>query len=595
MRLRIWGVCALLCAGLACATLPPRAMAAVYSERQALPAQTVREFLSKPNALLAQFPDGGAQMIARVRNLAASNPATLNPLVGLLRTANARQSTAIGTGLAHTALMAARTDQAYANQIQKALAVAVGTQGATAGDNNGTPASAQPKIGKAVTVKDQVEGITEKGVRRLANGGAIYLDETLRIGLKGKAELLLADRTNLSILPQTEVRVEKFVYDPAGGPGRVVVDVHSGSLRFITGVQPSQNYEIRTPQGAVHVHGTEFVAVTTPNGLQIQVASGQLTVTSAAGQQVTLSAGNELSISSNGAIHGPTASTTPLVSFADLGLPTTNVTLAQALAAFSATTGNAATAATAATAAAVIAQATGAGGASGNAGGAGGNAGGAGTGNAGGAGTGNAGGAGSGDAGGAGSGDAGGAGSGDAGGAGSGDAGGAGSGDAGGAGTGDAGGAGSGDAGGAGTGDAGGAGSGDAGGAGAGGAGGDAGGAGTGDAGGAGAGGAGAGGAGGGGGGTGGAGGGGGGTGAGGTGGTGLAAIIGINSSGGSTTPNLTTSVPNNNTPLGNAAGPIFMAPVTPTSFTGPTPTTTTPTPPLPPTPTPVPRPVSSH
>jgi FecR protein len=368
MRLRIRVFCALFCAGFVYPTLPPSAMAAVYSERQALPAQTIQEFLANPNALLAEFPDGGPRMISRVRDLAGSDPATLNPLIGLLRAANAQQSTAIGTGLGHTALMAVKTDQAYANQIQEALAAVVGSNGATSGANNAPPASAQPKIGSVVKVKDQVEGITEKGTQRIADGAAIYLGETLRTGPNGKAELLLADRTNLSILPQTEVRVEKFVYDPGGGPGSVVVDVHSGSFRFITGVQASQNYEVKTPHGTVHVHGTEFVVVVSSSGLQIQVASGQLTVTSASGQQVTLSAGSQLSISSSGVMQGPTASSTPLASFADLGLPTTNVTLAQALAAFSAATGNSATLSTAAAAAAASAATGGAGGGGGGTG-----------------------------------------------------------------------------------------------------------------------------------------------------------------------------------------------------------------------------------
>ena len=46
------------------------AAAAVYSPERALPAQTIQEFLSDPAALLAQFPDGGQQMVARVRDLA---------------------------------------------------------------------------------------------------------------------------------------------------------------------------------------------------------------------------------------------------------------------------------------------------------------------------------------------------------------------------------------------------------------------------------------------------------------------------------------------------------------------------------------------
>ena len=110
-------------AGCALAPLSP-AMAAVYSSQQALPAQTVQQFLANPAALLAQYPNGGPPMITEVRNLAASDPATLKALVGLLASANADQASAIGTGLGQVAVMAVRTDPSFANEIQGAIVTA---------------------------------------------------------------------------------------------------------------------------------------------------------------------------------------------------------------------------------------------------------------------------------------------------------------------------------------------------------------------------------------------------------------------------------------------------------------------------------------
>lgn len=110
-------------AGCALAPLSP-ATAAVYSPQQALPSQDVQKFLANPSSLLAQFPTGGAAMIAQVRNLAASDPATLKALVGLLATANTEQSTAIGTGLGQVAVIAVRTDQKFATDIQTAVVTA---------------------------------------------------------------------------------------------------------------------------------------------------------------------------------------------------------------------------------------------------------------------------------------------------------------------------------------------------------------------------------------------------------------------------------------------------------------------------------------
>jgi hypothetical protein len=97
------------------------AAAAVYSPQQALPPQTVQQFLSDPGALLTQFPNGGAAMINAVRDLAASDPQTLNGLIGLLSKATPDQASAIGTALGQVAQMAVNSDPPYANNIQTAV------------------------------------------------------------------------------------------------------------------------------------------------------------------------------------------------------------------------------------------------------------------------------------------------------------------------------------------------------------------------------------------------------------------------------------------------------------------------------------------
>jgi hypothetical protein len=100
------------------------ATAAVYPPRQQLPAQTITDFKSAPASLLTKYPDGGAQMISYVRDLGASDPSTLPVLVGLLKdpTIKKDQLQAIVAGLAQVARLAARTDQAFADEIQRAIA-----------------------------------------------------------------------------------------------------------------------------------------------------------------------------------------------------------------------------------------------------------------------------------------------------------------------------------------------------------------------------------------------------------------------------------------------------------------------------------------
>jgi hypothetical protein len=294
------------------------------SPQQGLPTQTIVQFLADPAALLKQYPSGGPQMLARVRGLAATDPATLEPIVDLIPGANSDQANAIGTGLGQVALMVTKTNPTYANQIQEAVAK-------TGGGVNIGGGSAEPKIGNAVTIKNQVEGVTEKGPQPILAGTDVYRNELVRTGPSGMAQLLFADRTNLSVAPVTEIRLDSFVYDPNAKSGNVVINAAEGAFRFITGLQAHQNYAIRTPFATLGVRGTEFIVVIGPNEEQIQLNKGQVIVTTISNKRATLDTPSTvLSVDSQGNIRGPTPMSQPLMNFADLGAPVTNLAFADA-------------------------------------------------------------------------------------------------------------------------------------------------------------------------------------------------------------------------------------------------------------------------
>jgi len=106
------------------ATIITAASAAVYPPQRQLPATVISDFKAAPNSLLQQYPTGGPQLISRVRDLGASDPTTLTGLIALLkdRATTPDQMRAIVAGLAQVARMAAQSDQAYANEIQAAIA-----------------------------------------------------------------------------------------------------------------------------------------------------------------------------------------------------------------------------------------------------------------------------------------------------------------------------------------------------------------------------------------------------------------------------------------------------------------------------------------
>jgi hypothetical protein len=115
---------------------------------------------------------------------------------------------------------------------------------------------AQSNIGSATSVKNRVDGVIGGQSRSLSSGSSVHANELIRSQEDSVANLTFIDQTKLSVGPKSQVRLDKFVYDPNKKSGSVVIQAGKGAYRFATGVQDSKNYEIKTPYATLGVRGT---------------------------------------------------------------------------------------------------------------------------------------------------------------------------------------------------------------------------------------------------------------------------------------------------------------------------------------------------
>ena len=193
------------------------------------------------------------------------------------------------------------------DRVKLAVAIALGSMLAL----QGTIALAQdPKIGSAKSTKNKVEGLVGGKTESLKTGSEVFANETVRTGDAAVADLVFVDNTNLSVGPISVVRLDKFVYDPTGSSGSVVLQATKGAFRFVTGSQDKRAYQINTPFGSLGVRGTIVELVIkdcAPGqplancGVTVKLVEGSATFTTLNGQTVDLSsASTVLSVSGNG-------------------------------------------------------------------------------------------------------------------------------------------------------------------------------------------------------------------------------------------------------------------------------------------------------
>ena len=105
-----------------------------------------------------------------------------------------------------------------------------------------TTANAQSTIGNAQSVKPEASG-SISGI--LSAGSGVHANETIKTGSAGQAALQFNDKSNLSVGPSSQVRLDKFVYDPNKGTSGVAIEATRGAFRFAS--QGKGEVRIKTP------------------------------------------------------------------------------------------------------------------------------------------------------------------------------------------------------------------------------------------------------------------------------------------------------------------------------------------------------------
>lgn len=161
-------------------------------------------------------------------------------------------------------------------------------------------------IGQATSVQNTVYGTVSGNQKQLEDGNDVFQNEKVHTTASSTAHLQFVDQTKLSLGPQSEVVLDRFVYDPSGGVGDVTMQLGRGTFRFITGTQDKRSYQIKTPVATIGVRGTIFDVINTAVCSIFVIEEGSITLTFANGKTMVLDkAGQGIQACLDGSIIGP--------------------------------------------------------------------------------------------------------------------------------------------------------------------------------------------------------------------------------------------------------------------------------------------------
>lgn len=142
-----------------------------------------------------------------------------------------------------------------------------------------TDAPAAVEIGKAMAIKKSVTGKLDTVERQLNEGDPIHQEEKIETSTESEGEFVFQDDTKLAVGPDSEIVLDKFVYDPTGKSGEIVINAAKGAFRFISGKSAKTAYKINTPVTTIGVRGTVFDGFVNSDGeIALLLVEGEIDV-----------------------------------------------------------------------------------------------------------------------------------------------------------------------------------------------------------------------------------------------------------------------------------------------------------------------------
>jgi hypothetical protein len=126
-----------------------------------------------------------------------------------------------------------------------------------------SPAAAQPTpAGRVKLASGAVFLVRSKVLTPVKAGQTLLESDGLRTGADGRVAVTLRDETRLSLGPNSEIRLDAFVYAPGEGRLKFALRIMRGLVAFVSGriakLSPDA-VRLETPSGILGVRGTRLV------------------------------------------------------------------------------------------------------------------------------------------------------------------------------------------------------------------------------------------------------------------------------------------------------------------------------------------------
>ena len=79
--------------------------------------------------------------------------------------------------------------------------------------------------------------------------------------------ILFEDNTTVTVIENSDLEIDDFIYDPADNTGKLAINVSVGTFRYVSGLMNKDKVAIITPTATITVRGTTLTGVIQQSGV----------------------------------------------------------------------------------------------------------------------------------------------------------------------------------------------------------------------------------------------------------------------------------------------------------------------------------------
>jgi ferric-dicitrate binding protein FerR (iron transport regulator) len=150
------------------------------------------------------------------------------------------------------------------------------------------PTFAQTRVGEAAVIQNEVVRVAGSANSQINVGDSVLRDEIVRTGLESAARLVMSDSTNLSLGPNSTIKLDRTVFNDEHSYREIAIRLTTGAFRFVTGHSEKTAYKITTSLATIGVRGTTLDILSLRGKTIVGLQDGKSRVCTTGGQCVEL-------------------------------------------------------------------------------------------------------------------------------------------------------------------------------------------------------------------------------------------------------------------------------------------------------------------